>query len=153
MRNIPINRPIAPGTTIPGASLGVTDMRQVHEFNGRQLRRKGFTVRTGQGANTLKIELPGTARLLLGLNVLDMSGDPANVCNFIINNDSRIEQTSLNSISRVVLNPVGLGMAFANALGCSEYFELLALLSGNDSITMEMTITTAAPVYVTIYYI
>lgn len=152
MRNNPFSK-VVPGTTIPGASVGIKNMEEVHEFNNKQIRRKGFYIATGVGNNLLDIKLPGSARYMLGFNLHDVSGGQANFCDLIINNDSRIESVPVAMLSRYIINPVGLGMAYTGALGCSEYFDCPTLLSGNDSITMEFNIATAGVIFVTFFYI
>jgi len=151
MRNNPFNK-VAPGTTIPGAGIGVRSMDDVHRFNNEQIRRKGFSLRGGVGANLLDIKLPGSARFLCGLLVFDTTGDPANIMSLIINNDTRIEQVSTSSVVRVMPNFADLTVPFSNSFD-EEFFPMPCLLSGNDAISMEWNLRTGGEIYVTFYYI
>lgn len=136
---------------IPGSAVGFQNMNQVHSFNNEAMRRKGFFIRTGTGNNLIPIQLPGTAKFLIGLVLLDSTGDIANLCNLVINNDTRIEQVSTSSLSRV-LPFFGGGQASTNAYA-EEYFPVLAPLSGNDTITLELVVRTAGETAITFYYI
>lgn len=142
----------SPRQGIPGSAVGFKSMDDVHSFNNSTIRRKGFVIRTGTGNNLVPIQLPGTSKFLLGLLLLDTSGDGFNVCNLVINNDSRIEQVSTSSLCRVLPSTTGPAVASVNAYD-EEYFPVPTPLSGNDTITLELVVRTAGEVYITIYYI
>jgi len=148
LKNIYANR-----QTVPGAALGVENMGQVHDFNLKQLRRRGFFTRTVVGQNNINIQLSGTAKLLCGILVFDDSGDPRNVLSLTINNDTRIEQVSNSSLTRIFVNGTPGPATFGVGPYCEEYFPVPALLSGNDSITVEYNAITGSNLYLTFYYI
>lgn len=138
--------------TVPGAAVGFDNMNQVQQFNRGAMRRKGFLLRGAQGNNVLKIELPGTAKFLLGLLIYDDSGQPLNTVNLMINNDVVIEQVSTSSLCRLYPNVADPTAALAHAFD-DEFFPVYAPLSGNDSITLEMNLLVGSTNQITFYYI
>lgn len=118
-------------------------------FNNGQIRRKGFNTSFNQGANSLKISLPGSSKLFLGVNIYDTSNDPANVYSLLINGDSRIEEVSYFHLSRTI----GLAGAQSSPYTGNEFFKVFAPVSGDDSITLKWTANTAGALFLTCYYV
>jgi hypothetical protein len=138
---------------VPGHALGVENMNEVHQFNIRQMRRKGFAQRTVVGQNNINIQLSGTAKLLCGILAYDTAMDPANNLTLTINNDERIESVSSSSLCRIWEGPaLGVEVYGLNPFD-EEYFEVGALLSGNDSINVSYNAATGGDLYLTFYYI
>lgn len=134
-------------STIPGGALGMTDA-QMKNFNIAQKRTKGFLFAAGVGVTTPQgIQLTGTAKFLLGINVLDDSGDITNQLSLSINNDTIIEATSWVQLSNLT-NGVGFGSSFDK-----EFVEYPRPLQGNDSINIAYQATTAGNVIITFYFI
>lgn len=140
---------------LPGAALGVQSMKQVHEFNTQQIRRRGFFFRAAIGMNTFNIQLSGNANFLCGILIFDETGEPQNNLTLTINNDQRIEQVSCSSLCRIWERPAGLPEDHTFGINPydEEFFPVPTLLSGQDAITLEYNCTVGTNLFVTFYYI
>jgi hypothetical protein len=92
----PIGTPIFPGTD------GGLSIDQVREFIQNQKRITGETFRVGVGNTNVQVELPGDARLLLGI-VFDTT-DAGATFDLRINNGGVIDNGSV--ATHIVTNPV-----------------------------------------------
>lgn len=131
----------------PGQSLWPhATLDQIREMIRAQKRLKGFTLSFGAGnVEQYNIPLSGTAQMLLGLNILTLSGnvsDPANYpreMTLTINNELVIENVHGASLSQLFQN--------------DEYYFIPRPLSGQDVITLTGLSPVAREVAVTFYYL
>lgn len=122
----------------------------LQKFNNGQIRRKGFNQNIEIGSNEIKIQLPGSTKLLLGINIFDTSGDPANNASLLVNGDSRIEEVSIFHLTRVI--NAGGSPAVAPFTG-NEFFKVFCPLSGNDTTSLKIQCNTAGFVFICVYYV
>jgi hypothetical protein len=101
----PIGTPIFPGTQ------GGLSIDQVRHYIENQKRVTGISFAAGVGNTTVNVELPGDARLLLGI-CFDMN-DQGATFDLTINNGGVIDNGSVQT--HVMLNPMnGINYIFYN---------------------------------------
>tara|TARA_R100000664_G_C2759378_1_gene149089 strand:+ start:1627 stop:2103 length:477 start_codon:yes stop_codon:yes gene_type:complete len=130
-----INTPQFPGQKRPG----VPSIESIRKLISRQKKIKGYTFEVPNGNSQFNIELPGIARVFLGLvmygaNKPEEPTTPKLCCEtfteidsmqFIINNELIIDQLDPNFISFGLMD--------------TEYYFLPRPLSGQDTITITFT--------------
>lgn len=134
------------GRNMPGNFESVELMQS---FNNKEIRRKGITFTTVVGGNTIPVQLPGLAKLLVGIIIFDDSGNPGNLYSLTVNGDKKIDAVSLYSLSRAVV----AGGVVAGIFSNKEYFPVMCPLSGNDTIEYECNAALGGTAYTTFFYV
>ena len=129
-----INTPQFPGQKRPG----VPSIESIRKLISRQKKIKGYTFEVPTGNSQFNIELPGIARVFLGLVMYGANRpepDDVKLCcetfvnidsmQFIINNELIIDQLDPNFISFGLMD--------------TEYYFIPRPLSGQDTITITFT--------------
>ena len=126
-----------------GLKTDLSNFDQFRDFTNKQKRVKGFYFKSTVGTSEVRIDLSGTARLMLGFFFLitkNSQGNPNISFSLLVNNE-------------VVLQDVGVN-AFDDLRYCQqEFFEYLRILSGTDSIKLQFTDVLQSEYRVQFYYI
>ena len=128
-----------------GLKTDLSNFDQFRDFTNKQKRVKGFFYTSVVGTTEVRIDLSGTARLLLGMLFIKNGGlldavDPQVQFSLIINNEVVLQDVCVDSLSLM-------------RLGQTEFFEYLRILSGTDSIKIQFTDVQALNYRVQFYYI
>lgn len=142
-----INTPQFPGQQISGKSI-----EEIRSIIKRQKRLRGYQFICPVGSSEFNLNLSGTARILLGIAFIGISGKPdqagffggfvmVSQCQFTVNNEIVIDQ----------LDPNFLTQYFNN----NEYYYIPRPLSGTDQLTMKFINTgaSAETINMVLYYI
>jgi len=128
----------------PGQQVKNFGIEQIRTLTKKQRRTKGFAFNVPTGDSTNDIQLSGTARILLGINLIANSGNAiANITSFQfkVNNEIVIDQTNPNFF-------------FKGYLNSQEYYSIPRPLSGTDQITITFKNSGAVETcYLQIWYI
>lgn len=119
-------------------------IEQIRTLTKKQRRTKGFAFNVPTGDSTNDITLSGTARILLGINLIGASNKYLNDIvsfQFKVNNEIVIDQTNPNFFLKTSLN-------------AQEYYSIPRPLSGTDQITITFKNSGAVETcYLQIWYI
>jgi len=110
----------------PGQQVKNFGIEQIRTLTKKQRRTKGFRFNVPTGDSTNDIQLSGTARILLGINLIGVSNSYFNNVvsfQFKVNNEIVIDQTDPNFFLKTSLNS-------------QEYYSIPRPLSGTDQITI-----------------
>lgn len=121
-----LNAPQFPGQQVKGLTID-----QIRTQVKKQNRIKGYNFSVTTGTTNFNIQLSGTARILLGLVLMNRSLVPANgfvsiaTISLKVNNEIVIENVDPNFLTQFLMN--------------DEYYYLPRPLSGTDEITITFT--------------
>jgi len=110
----------------PGQQLGNKTIEQIRGIIKRQKRLKGYSLTVPTGASSFNLDLSGTARILLGIALINDKGDAfteISSLQFQVNNEIVIDQVSPNFLT----------LFFNN----NEYYYIPRPLSGTDELTLK----------------
>ncbi len=110
----------------PGQQLGNKTIEQIRGIIKRQKRLKGYSLTVPTGASSFNLDLSGTARILLGIALINDQGDAfteISSLQFQVNNEIVIDQVSPNFLT----------LFFNN----NEYYYIPRPLSGTDELTLK----------------
>jgi hypothetical protein len=110
----------------PGQQLGNKTIEQIRGIIKRQKRLKGYSFTVPTGASSFNLDLSGTARILLGIALINDQGDAfteISSLQFQVNNEIVIDQVSPNFLT----------LFFNN----NEYYYIPRPLSGTDELTLK----------------
>lgn len=128
----------------PGQQVKNFGIEQIRTLTKKQRRTKGFVFNVPTGDSTNDITLSGTARILLGINLIGTSNTSFTQLQsfqFKVNNEIVIDQTQPNFFLKTNLN-------------AQEYYSIPRPLSGTDQITITFKNTGATEIcFLQIWYI
>ena len=128
----------------PGDRMGLNTIQAIQDYIKRQKRVIGQSYQLSAGSNpALQIQLPGTARVLLGFAItptLLAGAEQTGLLRMTLNNEIMIEDTY-----------VGF---FGNLFTDEEYYFIPRPLSGNDNFAVQIdTVITAYTANFAFYYL
>jgi len=129
----------------PGLQTGKLNMEQVRDLTKKQRRLKGYTFNVANGQSQYDLQLSGTARILLGIQLIPIApGTDTYIQGFQsiikVNNEIIIESMHPNFLT--------------NYSNDEEFCPIPRALSGTDQITISFTNSGATEVCaIAVYYI
>ena len=128
----------------PGQQVKNNSIEDIRTLTKKQRRTKGFTFNVPTGDSTNDITLSGTARILLGINLVGITNSSlVDIVSFQfkVNNEIIIDQTNPNFFLK-------------GNLQSQEYYSIPRALSGTDQITITFKNSGATEIcYLQIWYI
>lgn len=113
-------------------------MRDIQKAYQEGIRCKGFTITPQVGVTDVNLPLSGFAKTFLGLAVQPGASSGTRV-SLIINNDVVIENVDVDFFEVTSANP-------------RQYFDFVRPLTGTDTITFRVEVTTATPFQLLVYF-
>ena len=143
MNSLGLNAPQFPGT-----QTGKT-MDQIRDLTKRQRRLKGYTFNVANGQSQFDLQLSGTARILLGIQLIPISpGTDTYIQGF-----QRISQVSFKVNNEIIIESMHPNF-LTNYSNDEEFCPIPRALSGTDQITISFTNSGATEVCaIAVYYI
>jgi hypothetical protein len=145
MNNLGLNAP-----QFPGLQTGkLKTVGEVRDLIKKQRRVKGYTFSVPNGQSQQNLNLSGTARILLGIQLLPVSpGTDTYIQGF-----QRISQIGFKVNNEIILESLHPNF-ITNYANDEEYMDLPRPLSGTDEITISFTNSGATEVCaIAVYYI
>lgn len=145
MNNLGLNAP-----QFPGLQTGkLKTVGEVRDLIKKQRRVKGYTFSVPNGQSQQNLQLSGTARILLGIQLLPVSpGTDTYIQGF-----QRISQIGFKVNNEIILESLHPNF-ITNYANDEEYMDLPRPLSGTDEITISFTNSGATEICaIAVYYI
>jgi hypothetical protein len=145
MNNLGLNAP-----QFPGMQTGkFKSVDQVRDLIKKQRRVKGYTFSVPNGQSQQNLQISGTARILLGIQLIPVAAGT----DTYIQGFQRISQVAFKVNNEIILESLHPNFV-TNYANDSEYMELPRPLSGTDEVTISFTNSGATEVCaIAIYYI
>lgn len=130
-------------TTPNGAGRQMDELAAIQNITNKQKRTRGYVFNCAIGTNSFDIAISGTARVLLGFNLLNNANEQANIVgdgfSLFVNNEQIVENVNPNFFS-----------AF---LKLQEFSYFPRPLNGSDKVTVRIDTNAVSNISMTIYYI
>jgi hypothetical protein len=145
MNNLGLNAP-----QFPGLQTGkLKTVGEVRDLIKKQRRVKGYTFSVPNGQSQQNLQLSGTARILLGIQLLAVAPGT----DVFIQGFQNISQISFKVNNEIILESLHPNF-ITNYANDNEYMDLPRPLSGTDQITISFTNSGATEVCaIAVYYI
>lgn len=143
MNSLGLNAPQFPGT-----QTGKT-MDQIRDLTKRQRRLKGYTFNVANGQSQFDLQLSGTARILLGIQLIPINpGTDTYIQGF-----QQISQVSFKVNNEIIIESMHPNF-LTNYSNDEEFCPIPRALSGTDQITISFTNSGSTEVCaIAVYYI
>jgi hypothetical protein len=119
------------------------ELAAIQNITNKQKRTRGYIFNCAVGSNSFDIAISGTARVLLGFNLLNNVNEQANIIgdsfSLFVNNEQIVENVNPNFFS-----------AF---LKLEEFSYFPRPLNGSDKVTVRIDTAAVSNISMTIYYI
>jgi hypothetical protein len=143
MNKLGLNAPQFPGTQM-GKSI-----EQVRDVIKRQRRVKGYTFSVANGQSQFNLQLSGTAKVLLGIQLIPVAAGT----DTYIQGFQRISQVAFKVNNEIIIESLHPNFV-TNYANDNEFMEIPRPLSGTDEITISFTNSGATEVCaIAVYYI
>lgn len=128
----------------------------MQKFTKNQFRRRGVRFAVAANGTTITpIQMPGDAKMFIGVCVYDPTGDAGNNLTLRINSDVRVENVSHTFLTRVFgfrTDGAGLNIPQTTAYD-GEFFPVPYPLNGNDDLVLSYAALTAGTIDVELVFI
>ena len=133
----------------PGLQTGKLNMEQVRDLTKKQRRLKGYTFNVANGQSQYDLQLSGTARILLGIQLIPIApGTDTYIQGF-----QSISQVSFKVNNEIIIETLHPNF-LTNYSNDEEFCPIPRALSGTDQITISFTNSGATEVCaIAVYYI
>jgi hypothetical protein len=133
----------------PGLQTGKLNMEQVRDLTKKQRRLKGYTFNVANGQSQYDLQLSGTARILLGIQLIPIApGTDTYIQGF-----QSISQVSFKVNNEIIIESMHPNF-LTNYSNDEEFCPIPRALSGTDQITISFTNSGATEVCaIAVYYI
>jgi hypothetical protein len=126
-----------------GASTQMGELAAIQNITNKQKRTRGYIFNCAVGSNSFDIAISGTARVLLGFNLLNNVNEQANIIgdsfSLFVNNEQIVENVNPNF--------------FSAYLKLEEFSYFPRPLNGSDKVTVRIDTASVSNISMTIYYI
>jgi hypothetical protein len=130
-------------TTPNGAGRQMDELAAIQNITNKQKRTRGYIFNCAIGSNSFDIAISGSARVLLGFNLLNNTNEQANIVgdsfSFFVNNEQIVENVNPNF--------------FSAYLKLEEFSYFPRPLNGSDKVQVRIETTAVSNISMTIYYI